>query len=1197
MKAWTSNRVRLRESYGAAKYQHQLFSSFLNIDGLSAAKLVDVRSYASKRKPDIFFLLETKRREEEVGSDISVPGYDLSEIRRSDAADDKQGGGIAFYTKASGGVLFKRHSPDIAHADLAYVDNERFWVTVETQHSKTAVCGSYFGCQFSDDRNQSWNDGMYWVLQQEVLFLRSQGYRIQMLGDFNAHVGCHPNQGISGNNPDVNRNGERFLSFLLAFDLTHVNGALRHTDGVPSKVCDGLWTRQRGASRSVVDYAVMSSEHMDSVVSMTVDEAGVLGGGSDHNWIEIILVDKIVNLVKVDTRPKKKNVWNIKDEQDWSAFQDAVVRNLPADVSEMSVDDLASLVASVYRTAGVSSIGYKRQQSRRSMHSQSLPDNVVKALDAKSALGCQWKTFSNSGRGTPGDVAAAEAAFNDQAEFVDGLFESLQTVERARKWSRGRGKSKRTVSDFWGAVTGKVVQSSEIRSVLTSTGVLKTGLDDILCEVEKHLCSTYKGSMEPLVPGHRDVQLLDHCYSSRIPPPSVLPEHSYSKRVSPKLPKIGCSDELEKNPSNWLAKDFSAKEIKVIASKLSNGKARGWDNIPSEFIKYSPPQMFDLLALLFTKVKNSGTFPSGWNCGRITLIHKKGLRAKLGNYRPITVIIALSGFYSKLLNERLIEVVETFSLLGEIQNGFRKNRGGSDNIFILNTALWKARAMGEKLHMGFVDIQKAYDSVDREILWQKLAALGIDGVFLGTLKAMYDGDSVRCTVNGVTTGSVFLKRGLRQGCSLSPMLFALYIVEIGEDLAASKDGLLLSDIYVSGLLFADDIVLISRTAEGLKRLFRIVKHHCDKLLLEVNTGEGKTEVVSPTDDLWEIFDPEGVVELSLRRVVEYSYLGLETTSSILRTTRAKQTKCLKIAKKYKFACLHIGGSGPDVVDASLATWNQIALPTILYGCESIVFSESTIIGLERIQSEIAKNILGLSTNTVNIAAQTELGILPFRFSLYKSQLRFYFRVLALPDTRWVKKALMEHLSTSWPSPYLRNVVAIRERVCLPFVPPTLRYLGSHLLQWSLSETNHLIAGHHLPYVGSLTKYSRQPYVFEHPQLATIAQFRLSNAGLGNRYPRFAGLPYVRQKLCPLCVDEVLTEAHVIFFCPSVERFRKEFELNFFRTVCRTQGYGKEETFNIFINGHDWNGNPVPDTDFASRGLALDTIRGHWLSLW
>ena len=126
--------------------------------------------------------------------------------------------------------------------------------------------------------------------------------------------------------------------------------------------------------------------------------------------------------------------------------------------------------------------------------------------------------------------------------------------------------------------------------------------------------------------------------------------------------------------------------------------------------------------------------------------------------------IALSGFYSKLLNERLTKVVETFSLLGEVQNGFRKNRGASDNIFILNTALWKAKAQGVKVHLGFVDITKAYDSVDRSILWRKLEELGIDGVFLQTLKSMYTGDSVRCTINGLTTHSVYLKRGLRQGC-------------------------------------------------------------------------------------------------------------------------------------------------------------------------------------------------------------------------------------------------------------------------------------------------------------------------------------------------------------------------------------------------------------------------------------------------
>ena len=133
--------------------------------------------------------------------------------------------------------------------------------------------------------------------------------------------------------------------------------------------------------------------------------------------------------------------------------------------------------------------------------------------------------------------------------------------------------------------------------------------------------------------------------------------------------------------------------------------------------------------------------------------------------------------------------------------------------------------MGAKIHLGFVDITKAYDSVDRNILWKKLRGLGIDGVFLDTLKAMYTGDSVQCTVNGVTTRPVYLQRGLRQGCSLSPMLFALYIMDIGEDIMCSQEGIMIGDTMISGLLFADDIVLISTI---LKFLSHFVKLHHSK---------------------------------------------------------------------------------------------------------------------------------------------------------------------------------------------------------------------------------------------------------------------------------------------------------------------------------------------------------------------------------
>ena len=1192
-----SHKYKLRENAGALHCQNHIISAFLNVDGLSDSTLEDVHYFASQQSPDIFVLLETKRRFEEFGSDISVPGYDLTEIRRSDAAGDKSGGGLAYYTKNTGGILFKRHSPNIEHKDLEYVNNERFWVTVESQKCKTAFCSAYLGCQYGDDRNKDWNDGIYWVLRQEAVALRSSGYRLQFLGDYNGHVGNILGQGVLGNSGDINNNGERFLNFLMSCDLRHINGELRTAGDPDSKICSGLWTRQRGNSRSVIDFVSVSAEHVDTVVSMHVDDSGTYGGGSDHNWVWVKMTDCFKRLVPIVKKAKEKDVWAIKDDQDWSSFKEAVAKHLPQDsLSSLGVDELTSLLTSAFRAGGLSAIGYKKKVRRTSMKSRSLPKELVSEIELKRKMEQTWKTLSSSAVFVPEAVAAAEEAFNGQKARVTELFKVLRQSDRLKVRAACSGKTAFAMKNFWAAVTGKVKQSSDISAVLSSSGVLKCSSDEISEEVEKHLCKVFQGSMECLVPTQPFADLhSDHSYSSSHGPAFRHSDHTYAKSPSPRLPRVGVSDDVAKNPSNWLARDFSAKELKNIASRLNNGKARGWDNIPSEFIKNAPDLAFDILTLLFNKIKNSGIYPKGWNCGRITLVHKKGLRASLGNYRPITVLISMSGFYSKVLNERLIEVVETHNLLGEIQNGFRKERCGADNIFVLNTILWKARSLGEKVHMGFVDIQKAYDSVNREILWEKLESLGFSGPFLQTLKSMYSGDSVKCTVNGITTRSVFLKRGLRQGCSLSPMLFALYILGVGEGISSSQDGFQVGNTSISGLLFADDIVLVSRTAAGLMNLFRIVKTHCDELLLDINTGDGKSEVISPGEDLWELFDQDGSVELSLRQVLEYSYLGLETTSSILRTCMAKQAKCIKIANKYKFACLHLGKRGPDVVDMTLATWTGIAIPRILFGCESIIFKEYNIAAIEKTQ--IAKNLLGVPSNTVNICAQTELGLFPFRLCLYKAQLKFYFRVLGLPNSRWVKQALLEHLSLSWPSPYLSYIVSVREAVCLPFVPATPRYLSVHLAQWSLSEINHALSQLSLPYVKCLTVFKKQPYVFEHEHLNTVAQFRLSNAGLGNRFPRFATTTYARRTSCPLCTSLLLSEGHVVFFCPAVENFRRELDLCLFRTICQTKGFSEDQTFSLFVNGQDWNEKPVSSTDFASRGLALDTMRGHWLSRW
>jgi len=80
--------------------------------------------------------------------------------------------------------------------------------------------------------------------------------------------------------------------------------------------------------------------------------------------------------------------------------------------------------------------------------------------------------------------------------------------------------------------------------------------------------------------------------------------------------------------------------------------------------------------------------------------------------------------------------------------------------------------------------------------------MGFSGQFLRTLQSMYNNDFVTCQANGVTTRPVYLGRGLRQGCSLSPMLFALYVAEMGHELTCSGYGVKLFKVIVSAIFFA-----------------------------------------------------------------------------------------------------------------------------------------------------------------------------------------------------------------------------------------------------------------------------------------------------------------------------------------------------------------------------------------------------------
>ena len=1167
--------------------------SLLNVDGMSEDSLVNVESVVGSHKPDVVFLLETKRRVEEDGIDISLPGYNVHEARRSNVADDRDGGGIAVYTKLTDGLLFKQHMPDIPDPANAFVNSERMWITVESESSKTAICGLYLGCQYSDDRYGGWNDTIYQIVQQEAFQLRSRGFRIVYLGDFNGHIGNIPREGgIIGNTAGVNPNGRRLLNFITNTDSVNVNSMCRVQGDWNTRVCEGLWTRQRGGHSSIIDYALISREHMNTVTSMLIDDKGSLGGGSDHNWIILELSDRFIRKKRKAITEVKKDRWNISEDQDWSAYQTHISKSAPS-VFGGDVDCLAHKISCSILNALKDTIGLKQNNAFKKP--RLLPATIVREIKTRDHLEQNWKSLNckHANLGSP-LVHEAESLFNDQHAKVANLLHNFRYYKRSAIIKECSGSSLKSRRSFWSHVSKNKKQSSCLTAVIDPTsGAIKCGIDEITQITEKHLVNIYEGSHEKIPPSTKSsAPHVDHCYNVvQEPLPGTMHDHAYSVDPSPSLPSMDSSGSLTTNPGAWINRDLCSDEVKNAIKTLKNGKAYGWDKIPNEALKNLPDCMIDKLTILYNLIKSSGKLPNGWNRGRVTLVHKRGQRELLGNYRPITVLVSLSGLYSKILNERLIRVTEKHNLLGEIQNGFRKGRCAADNNFVLDTILWKSRSQKKPVHMSFVDISKAYDSVNREILWRKLSSIGFTGDFLSSLKALYTDDSVDCVINGVATRPVFLRRGLRQGCALSPLLFALYIMDIGNDINISELGFMVGKVCISGLLFADDLVLVARSSSGLKSLISLVKSGFDKLKLSMNVE--KSQVISPVDDTWEIVDETGNVVLSLDQVALYKYLGTWTYGSMYRTVVEKQRLCVATAYKYKSSCIYVSRMGPDAVDVVLCTWKNVAIPAILTGCEMIPFCETRISEIERIQAQIAKFALGLSSSCPNICAQTELGLAPFRKLLFDLQLKFYFRALFIDNNRWVHQALLDHLSGSWYSPYLVHIASIRAMLGIisPIAAPSsLKSISSECF---LSKINSEITSH--KWLLPVKKLSRANYVCEDSFATVIAEFKLDHAGLGDKKPRIG---YSRKPLCPVCPNQTKNSGlHLLFECSSVSALRCSTGIRAFMTQCLHKGMTLSECYLNFVNGLDTNGNPLPVRDYLERGKCMWDLRELWLSKW
>ena len=169
------------------------------------------------------------------------------------------------------------------------------------------------------------------------------------------------------------------------------------------------------------------------------------------------------------------------------------------------------------------------------------------------------------------------------------------------------------------------------------------------------------------------------------------------------------------------------------------------------------------------------------------------------------------------------DYLEKNNILVEEQNGFRAGRSCIDHIFVLISVLRNRKALGKDTFLSFIDFQKAFDSVDRNLLLFRLSQVGINGSMYKAISSLYACPRARIILNEYQTNYFDCPIGVKQGDCLSPTLFSIFLNSLAEELVSSGVGLKLdNETFLNVLLYADDIVLIAEREEDLQWLLYLV---------------------------------------------------------------------------------------------------------------------------------------------------------------------------------------------------------------------------------------------------------------------------------------------------------------------------------------------------------------------------------------
>jgi Reverse transcriptase (RNA-dependent DNA polymerase) len=645
--------------------------------------------------------------------------------------------------------------------------------------------------------------------------------------------------------------------------------------------------------------------------------------------------------------------------------------------------------------------------------------------------------------------------------------------------------------------------------------------------------------------------------------------------------------------ANELNLPFSDAEILVGIKRLKNHKAYTGEGLRSELIKYAVIQLPDgseshllapVIRVLFDRILTTGEWPRTWDESFLHSIYKKGDKSNPGNYRGIAVEPTLVKLFASVLDTRLQDWAEKYMARAPGQAGFRRKMGTTDQIFILMHLVQRYRWARKPLFCCFVDFQKAFDSVRRDMLFARLQQLGVGDPFLRVLQNMYASVLFRLVTEEGLSSVIASLMGVKQGSPASPTLFGLFLDELEEyfEHFLPGVGVALADVIVALLLYADDLVLLAESATDLQRQLDVLQKFCGERGLVVNVAKTEVVVFATDEHTW-----NGYVDglsitygaQTLQVSSQFTYLGcvlhaFEGWQHMLQGRLEKATVAMNLLDH---RCQVLGFHD---VATKLRLFNVYVRSVLTSACEiwgvDMLFHRDRRLGLWQLTHDVDKLFIGflrrmlrVSPTTSAIVVLHECLSVPCIMFVWNCVVRFWDRMVGLPDCSLLKKAFVANCALvvqagrrCWVGAVLHGLnifhgISVWDGVS-PLSATRMPSLGSQLSDFFgdciarfrcltgeevlARPSNEITLATYFTYFFAGYDRATLPLYLGRLDfgsgLAHMARFRCGCHRLAIHLGRQGRHSVPRdQRLCRFCGGHVEDELHVVLHCPVLHQIR------------------------------------------------------------